>query len=249
MKIFAAFIIFFCASLQVHAKSLDFLKVYFENNKENYVVFVDKEEKRLYLVNRDLKTLRIYNIATGKTAGNKLYKGDKRTPRGAYRITQIWEYKKPLKLFDMELVLEKSEKGTASYKKLRKKYEKEIKKYDKGRLSLERMNAVYFKASDGFSKWGRDEDLGRRAYGTVFMRLSFPNAADRKRHEEAKKKGLIPRDSGGRHIPPGSGIAIHGTNDPASLGNNASSGCIRMLNSNIEELREYVNVGSIVVIK
>ncbi|MFB5678190.1 L,D-transpeptidase family protein [Paenibacillus terreus] len=37
---------------------------------------------------------------------------------------------------------------------------------------------------------------------------------------------------------------IHGTNRPASIGHNASHGCIRMLNRNVEELYEWVNVGT-----
>jgi len=40
------------------------------------------------------------------------------------------------------------------------------------------------------------------------------------------------------------GIAIHGTHDPASIGTRASEGCIRMHNEDIEELKKMVRVGT-----
>jgi lipoprotein-anchoring transpeptidase ErfK/SrfK len=39
------------------------------------------------------------------------------------------------------------------------------------------------------------------------------------------------------------GYGIHGTNNPASIGRNASHGCIRMRNRDIEELFQMVSVG------
>lgn len=39
------------------------------------------------------------------------------------------------------------------------------------------------------------------------------------------------------------GYGIHGTNRPASIGRNASHGCIRMRNQDVEELFEMVSVG------
>jgi lipoprotein-anchoring transpeptidase ErfK/SrfK len=61
----------------------------------------------------------------------------------------------------------------------------------------------------------------------------------------------------GRIVPPGAanplgtrwlglsvkGYGIHGTNQPASIGRNASHGCIRMRNRDVEELFEMVAVG------
>jgi len=41
---------------------------------------------------------------------------------------------------------------------------------------------------------------------------------------------------------------IHGTNKPGSIGFNASGGCIRMRNSDVEDLFEKVSVGNTVVI-
>jgi len=39
------------------------------------------------------------------------------------------------------------------------------------------------------------------------------------------------------------GYGIHGTNNPASIGHNASHGCIRMRNKDVEQLFEMVKVG------
>jgi L,D-transpeptidase ErfK/SrfK len=39
------------------------------------------------------------------------------------------------------------------------------------------------------------------------------------------------------------GYGIHGTNEPKSIGKNASHGCIRMRNKDVEELFEMVSVG------
>jgi lipoprotein-anchoring transpeptidase ErfK/SrfK len=41
---------------------------------------------------------------------------------------------------------------------------------------------------------------------------------------------------------------IHGTNEPSSIGKSASSGCIRMLNSDVTELYSLVKIGSEVTV-
>lgn len=41
---------------------------------------------------------------------------------------------------------------------------------------------------------------------------------------------------------------IHGTNNPASIGTAASNGCIRMYNSDVEDLFNYVSIGTVVSI-
>lgn len=42
------------------------------------------------------------------------------------------------------------------------------------------------------------------------------------------------------------GYGIHGTNDPASISTEASFGCIRMLNPDVEELYDMISIGSAV---
>ena len=41
---------------------------------------------------------------------------------------------------------------------------------------------------------------------------------------------------------------IHGTTDPMSIGHNASSGCIRMINQDVEDLYRRVPIGTRVVV-
>jgi lipoprotein-anchoring transpeptidase ErfK/SrfK len=43
--------------------------------------------------------------------------------------------------------------------------------------------------------------------------------------------------------------AIHGTNNPGSIGGFVSHGCIRMYNSHVQELYRLVNVGTPVVVE
>lgn len=54
---------------------------------------------------------------------------------------------------------------------------------------------------------------------------------------------------GARAIYLGSSIyRIHGTNEPKSIGKAASSGCIRMLNADVEELYRHVKLGATVTV-
>jgi len=41
---------------------------------------------------------------------------------------------------------------------------------------------------------------------------------------------------------------IHGTNQPSSIGQAMSSGCVRMMNAHVEQLYDKVNVGALVMI-
>ena len=41
---------------------------------------------------------------------------------------------------------------------------------------------------------------------------------------------------------------IHGTNEPSSIGTAASSGCIRMLNEEVEELFDAISIGTKVIV-
>ena len=45
------------------------------------------------------------------------------------------------------------------------------------------------------------------------------------------------------------GIGIHGTHDPNSIGTNASEGCVRLNNENLNKLKKYVKVGTKVTIE
>jgi lipoprotein-anchoring transpeptidase ErfK/SrfK len=47
----------------------------------------------------------------------------------------------------------------------------------------------------------------------------------------------------------GGEYAIHGTNNPASIGGFVSHGCIRMYNNDIRELYSLVSVGTPVIVE
>ncbi len=48
--------------------------------------------------------------------------------------------------------------------------------------------------------------------------------------------------------PPHTGIGIHGTHNAASIGTRASEGCIRLNNSDLVKLKEYVYLGMPVIV-
>jgi lipoprotein-anchoring transpeptidase ErfK/SrfK len=47
----------------------------------------------------------------------------------------------------------------------------------------------------------------------------------------------------------GSLYRIHGTNEPYTIGQNVSSGCIRMMNEDVIDLYDRVHVGTRVVVR
>lgn len=75
-------------------------------------------------------------------------------------------------------------------------------------------------------KWTHDfkDGYGERkgAYGTWFFRLKVPGFT---------------------------GIGIHGTCFPESIGKRSSEGCIRLSNSDIIKLKKYVSVGMLCIIE
>ncbi|MFN4256050.1 MAG: L,D-transpeptidase, partial [Saprospiraceae bacterium] len=78
-----------------------------------------------------------------------------------------------------------------------------------------------------------------------------PPAAMRKRKPElpAFMAGGPDNPLGARAIYLGSSLyRIHGTNEPSSIGEAASSGCIRMHNADVSELYAHVKPGALVVV-
>ena len=78
----------------------------------------------------------------------------------------------------------------------------------------------------------------KTAYGT--KRKRTPNTYG------PKVLRLVPIDENGNKKDY-DGEFIHGTNEPSSIGKNASKGCIRMLNDDVKELSENVKAGSYVL--
>ncbi len=90
---------------------------------------------------------------------------------------------------------------------------------------------------------------------TVSRKVKWPDwrppASMRKRSPElpAFMAGGPKNPLGARAIYLGSSIyRIHGTNAPSSIGRSASSGCIRMHNSHVEELYRHVRLGARVIV-
>lgn len=231
---------------RLHALDFSQYAGLFENYPQTHVIIADKKEKMIYAVDSSLNTAAAFRISTGMNPENKAYAGDNATPEGSYVITEILEEDKPGSLLKAEAEAAECDENCADAESRLARLKKE---HEKNRVKLAAMNKVYFKAKDGHKKWGTNLDLGRGAYGPVFMRLSYPEKNDIKRHESAKKRGYLPMRNDGSYPGPGSGIAIHGTNDPDSLGQDASSGCVRLLNEEALLLRKYAQKGTKVIIK
>lgn len=123
-------------------------------------------------------------------------------------------------------------------------------------LVLEGQQALRFGCAvgrDGF-RWAGLADVGRKV---MWPRWTPPKDMIERSPEKAKWKDGMP---GGPENPLGARALylfqnggdtlyrIHGTNEPMSIGKNASSGCIRMLNQNVIELYRRTPVGSRVVV-
>ncbi|HEY2526101.1 MAG TPA: L,D-transpeptidase, partial [Candidatus Binataceae bacterium] len=132
--------------------------------------------------------------------------------------------------------------------------------YFRGHLYKE-YHAVFGRNLDpGTKLWSGDRRTPEGAYTIIakrmnarwryFLKLNYPNDADRARYEQLVADGEVPR-FGGRAISPGDGIGIHGTDEAIlNTGNvNWTTGCISVDNGAIEELEALLPVGTLVVIK
>lgn len=108
----------------------------------------------------------------------------------------------------------------------------------------DRLAAAYDVATarEGFGWRGKEVVSGK-----VVWPEWVPPAPMRARKPElpARMAGGPDNPLGSRAIYLGSSLyRIHGTNEPQSIGNAVSSGCIRMLNADVEELYRLVKVGA-----
>lgn len=225
------------------------LKFILNNYDKTYFIYVNKSQKKLYLMDKNTKVWHKYKIAVGKNSGPKLYRKDLKTPEGIYYIDEIYQYEEPWYMKRLKEKMGLIDKKSRIYKIYKKYYDSFEKKYKKNRKKLEKLNNTYLRAEDGFKKFKTGESLGYNSYGPVFMLLDYPNENDYERYKEALDNGIIPRDKNLYFKDPGDGIAIHGTNDEDSLGHNSSAGCIRMKNDDILELNKYVIEGTMVIIE
>jgi lipoprotein-anchoring transpeptidase ErfK/SrfK len=123
-------------------------------------------------------------------------------------------------------------------------------------IVLEDKQAIRFGCAvgrDGF-RWAGLADVGRKV---MWPRWTPPKQMIERSPEKAKWANGMP---GGPNNPLGARALylfqngsdtlyrIHGTNEPMSIGKNASSGCIRMINQDAVELYRRAPVGSRVIV-
>ncbi|MBU1075698.1 MAG: L,D-transpeptidase [Spirochaetes bacterium] len=186
----------------------------------DYLIYIKKKQYKLFVINKEREIEKVFSMAVG----NK---------KQFLTKTHSGDKGTPEGLYYVIEILSKdAEKETESFRKLK------------------RMNYVYFTATNGYHLWGHpDKDAGKGVYGPRFFRLDYPNKEDNKNYAALKRKGLIPKNKEGKYVDQGTGIGIHGTNDPVSIGHRISSGCIRMLNEDVELLDKYIKIGTPVYIE
>jgi murein L,D-transpeptidase YafK len=190
----------------------------FEGFAGNYAIHISKKDFTFDVYDRQLNRVASFRIGYGLN------------PDGGPKL-HAGDNRTPEGLYTVtEILSMDADRSSEAYRKLRD------------------MNSVYFRARDGHYKYGFPEkDLGDNAYGPRFFRLGYPGEHDIRRYDEALKKGAIAPVNG--TIPGiGSGIAIHGNADEASIGRLSSSGCVRLFNSDVVLLDRYIIMGTPVLI-
>jgi len=216
-----AFLIFFMAegiSDTAGIHRVDEIKRAFKKFRGRYVLYVSKGEFRLYVYNRRGRIITQYPVGYGLNPDRK-----PKLYEGDSRTPE--GYYRVVQVLSMD-----ANKKTIAYKKLKE------------------LNDRYLRAEDGHFKFGQpDVDTGRNAYGPRLFWIDYPNEKDRENYEEAVKRGLVPMVDG-KVAGIGYGITIHGNNDPPSVGELSTAGCIIMYNRDIRALSKYVRVGTPVII-
>lgn len=190
----------------------------FANYAGDFCIVMDKKQCRLYVFDREQKLAASYPAGYGMN------------PDGRHKLYS-GDNRTPEGVYYINEILSMdAAQDTNAYKKLKA------------------MNSVFFRKKDGHYKYeNADEDLGDNVYGPRFYGIDYPNEYDRKAYQDNVSAGIIPKING--NFPgAGGGIAIHGNNDPASIGHKASSGCIRLYNKDVVAIERYVRMGTPVVI-
>ncbi len=101
-------------------------------------------------------------------------------------------------------------------------------------------------ARDGF-EWSGSHKVTRKAEWPGWT--PPPEMRKRQPNLPAHMPGGINNPLGARALYIGSTLyRIHGTNEPWTIGQNVSSGCIRMVNADVEDLYERVKIGAKVIV-
>jgi len=218
----SAFLILFISSLLVLAScskdNENIVSEEFAEYKGKYLLLVNKRKFQLYVYSRKEGLIRTFKIGYGKNKDLK--------PKIHEGDNRTPEGRYEIR----EILSMDASPQSQSFKK------------------LQIMNKHYFRAKDGYHKIDdKKADLGDNAYGPRFFEISYPNDADGKKYKSNLEKGNIPLINGNpKGI--GYGIGIHGNSDEKSIGENCSSGCIRMYNRDVVELDRYIVIGTPVII-
>jgi len=186
------------------------LKEALSSSGSRYAILVDKRDFSLKVYGRDLRVAAAYRIGYGSNGDMK---------------AKLYEgdNRTPEGVYSVNEILSMDAgHETDSYRKIMA------------------MNRIYFRSSAGYRRYGNPgEDLGENAYGPRYFGIDYPNENDRERYGRALAEGKIPSMKG-RTAGIGYGIAVHGNNDEESIGHLCSSGCIRMYNRDIVELKSML---------
>jgi hypothetical protein len=136
----------------------------------------------------------------------------------------------------------------------------ELDVFFKGRL-YNRYHAVFGRSLDhGTKLWEGDRRTPEGVYMIVgkhpslrwrwFLTLNYPNMVDRQRYDDLLQGRVLPVH-GGRPVPEGGHIGIHGTDNPLLNDGdiNWTTGCISVENRDISDLRRILPVGTVVIIQ
>ncbi|HOJ50403.1 MAG TPA: L,D-transpeptidase [Spirochaetota bacterium] len=85
VRYFKCFLIFFPLFLF----SINIDKNELQKYKQDYIIYVNKKEFKLYVLNKNLEKLEEYSVSLGLEEGRKLVAGDNKTPEGIYYVTEI----------------------------------------------------------------------------------------------------------------------------------------------------------------
>lgn len=100
--------------------------------------------------------------------------------------------------------------------------------------------------------YGNKEKIGDLRTPEGVFRISDIEEASSWKHDFKDGKGKIEGAYGPwflrLSVPGHKGIGIHGTHKPESIGTRDTEGCIRLENDDVNELREKVNIGMVVIV-
>jgi len=217
-KLFKILLICIVFSVSFCSNNKDLVVGEFKNFKGRYLLFIQKGDYSLSVYNRNLDVVEKFSIGYGSNTDKK-----SKIHEGDNRTPEGIYYINEILSMDFN-------SDSLLYKK------------------LERMNKTYFSVKNGHSKFGLPgTDLGYNVYGARYFGLNYPNENDLKSYSLNISKGLIEKIKG-KCPGIGSGIAIHGNADENSIGELSSNGCIRMYNSDIVKLDNFIEIGTPVII-